>query len=339
MLLNVNNLGPEPPHRQVARQVRSRILERELGPGSLLWPPRMLARQQRLSVSTIERAYRELLDEGVIASRDGRAFVVRDLSPREEQAQRVGDLLAEGPARRLLEDDLVLARDIQSALLPRTLPRDLQLEIAARSLASRVLTGDFYDYVPIDSHRFGLALGDAAGKGLPAALLGSQVQALLKAGFHQGLPQVLATLNDHLLGLGEKARCVTLFCGVYDRSSGRLRYVNAGHNPPLVVRRDGTLELLETGGVLLGAFPGATYAVGTAELRSGDCLLAYSDGLTESFGPEGELYGEQRVREALLRVRGLRADEILRALEADVSAFRGSRAAQDDLTLLLLKKA
>jgi sigma-B regulation protein RsbU (phosphoserine phosphatase) len=276
--------------------------------------------------------------EGVVASPDGHSFRVRGLSPRQEQAQRVDELLDHGNARHLLGYELTLASELQSALLPRVLPRDGSVEMSARTFPCRVLSGDFYEYLPLDSTRFGLALGDATGKGLPAALLAAQVQALLRAGFAAGLPGLMATLNAHLLALGDKARCVTLFCGVYERSSGRLEYVNAGHNPAILMRRDGSSVLLETGGALLGALPDARYEVGTALLRAGDSLLVYSDGLSETFSVDGEPYGEARVRAVVSRLRSLAADQMLQALEADANAFRGAASAQDDLTLLLLKR-
>jgi phosphoserine phosphatase RsbU/P len=253
-------------------------------------------------------------------------------------AHAIAQLLADGAARRHLADDLARARAEQDALLPAQLPHDGQLEVAACTVASRVVGGDFYDCVEQGGSRVALAIGDAAGKGLAAALLAAQVQALWKTGIAGGIAPTLSTLNAHLAGLGAARRCVTLFCGVYDRASGDLEYASAGHNPPVLARVDGSCEVLDAGGMLLGAFAGAPYRTATLTLEGGDALLLYTDGVTEAWSSDGEMYGERRLRDVLVRCRAASAAEAVRAIEADVRGWSTSAAPQDDLTIMVVKR-
>jgi phosphoserine phosphatase RsbU/P len=338
MFINISDLSGELPHAQIARQLMAGILAGDMAPGVPLVAPRQIARQQRVSVATVERAYRELAQQGVIVRGADGGFSVDTPSVEHRRAHAIRQLLADGAARRHLADDLARARAEQHALLPGHLPHDAQLEIAACTVASRVVSGDFYDCVPLDGSRVALAIADAAGKGLPAALLAAQIQALWKAGIAGGITRTLATLNAHLAGPGA-SRCVTLFCGVYDRTSGGLEYASAGHNPPVLARADGSSELLEAGGILLGAFAEAGYRTASVTLERGDALLLYTDGVTEAWSADGEMYGERRLRDVLVRCRAASAAEAVRAIEADVSAFRSCSVPQDDLTIMVIKRA
>jgi sigma-B regulation protein RsbU (phosphoserine phosphatase) len=337
MLLNISDLSAEPPHAQLARQLVAGILAGDMAPGVSLLPPRQIARQQRISVATVERAYRELARQGILVQRSDGGFTVDSPSPERRRTHAIRQLLSDGTARRHLADDLARAQAEQDALLPRDLPRDTQLEIAASTVASRVVSGDFYDCTPLGGSRVALAIGDAVGKGLPAALVAAQVQALWKAGIARGIASTLGALNLHLAALGAR-RCVTLFCGVYDRASGALEYASAGHNPPLLARADGSCEVLDAGGMLLGAFPEAEYPTAAITLERGDALLLYTDGVTEAWSGSGEIYGEGRLEDVFVRGRAASAAEVVRAIEADVSAFRSSAFPQDDLTIMVLKR-
>jgi serine phosphatase RsbU (regulator of sigma subunit) len=289
MLFNISDLSGERPYAQIARQLRSSVLEGKVGPGVRLAPARELASQQRVSVTTVERAYRELAREGVIVRGPDGGFWFDVPSVEHRQAHAIQHLLAEGAARRRLAQDLAGAQAVQRALLPDHLPSDAGLEIAACLVASRVVSGDFYDCVELDRSRVALAVGDAAGKGLPAALVAAQIQALWKDAIAGGISGTLRALNAHLVGLGAASRCVTLFCGVFDRTSGRLEYASAGHNPPLLARTGGSCEILDAGGMLLGAFAHAEYRTATVTLEKGDCLLLYTDGVTEAWSLDGEM--------------------------------------------------
>jgi sigma-B regulation protein RsbU (phosphoserine phosphatase) len=134
----------------------------------------------------------------------------------------------------------------------------------------------------------------------------------------------------------EPTAFITFFWGLIEK--GRLRYVNAGHNPPLLVRADGTTESLSTGGLILGVLPEVAYEVGEVTLAPGDALALYTDGVTEAFSPANEEYGEERLGAALVRHRALGAEALLQAVRADVAAFADGRAFADDLTLLILKR-
>jgi sigma-B regulation protein RsbU (phosphoserine phosphatase) len=131
---------------------------------------------------------------------------------------------------------------------------------------------------------------------------------------------------------------VTLCCGVYDRASGSFEYASAGHNPPLLARADGSCDVLDAGGILLGAFAEAEYRTATVTLERGDALLLYTDGVTEAWSEDGEMYGERRLRDMLVRCRAASAAEAVRTIEEEVGAFRSSAVPQDDLTLMVVKR-
>jgi phosphoserine phosphatase RsbU/P len=337
MLFTISDLSGESPHAQMARHLMSGILAGDMAPGTPLVPPRQVARQHRMSVATVERAYGELAQQGVIVRGPDGGFSVDTPSIEHGRTHAIRQLLADGAARRHLVDDLSRARAEQNALLPGRLPHDAQLEIAACTVASRVVGGDFYDCVELGGARVALAIGDAAGKGLPAALVAAQVQALWKAGIAGGLGPTLSTLNAHLAGLGG-SRYVTLFCGVYDRASGGLEYASAGHNPPVLARADGSCEVLDAGGMLLGAFPEAEYGTATITLEPGDALLLYTDGVTEAWSGDGEMYGEGRLRDLWARRRAESAAEAVGAIEADVRGWSTAAVPQDDRTIMVVKR-
>jgi sigma-B regulation protein RsbU (phosphoserine phosphatase) len=236
-----------------------------------------------------------------------------------------------------LAEDLRQAHAVQSALLPSRLPSDGDLEVAASTVASLVVGGDFYDCVELDGARVAVAVGDAAGKGVPAALLAAQVQALWQASIAGGLARTLSALNAHLLRLGAARRCVTLFTAVLDRRSGRLDYASAGHNPPLVARADGSCEALTRADMLLGAFPGVEYMTASIVLEPGDALLLYTDGVTEAWRADGEMFGERRLQDVLLPRRAAGAAAIVEAVESEVRAFASSGDVQDDRTIVAVQ--
>lgn len=243
--------------------------------------------------------------------------------------------------RRAQEQELAVARRIQQDLLPRNALTVADLEIVGANTPCFEVGGDYFDYFNLADGRIALAIADVAGKGVGAALLMSNIQAILRAECARGtdVPQVPAQANRQLMeSLAGNSKFVTFFYGALDPAAKRLHYSNAGHNPPLVVRKDGTIEELATGGLILGVFPLAEYDQGVVDLETGDLLVLFTDGVTEAESRHG-LYSDERLQELLLRERGRSAREITQAIMADVNVFSHGRHQTDDVTVVVVKVA
>jgi sigma-B regulation protein RsbU (phosphoserine phosphatase) len=249
------------------------------------------------------------------------------------------NLALRGAARSLGDRDRELERAgaIQSHLLPRRAPVFPTLDCAAATLSSEPVGGDYYDFVQRSEREFTLVVGDAAGHGVPAALVLAGVQARFRAeaGGGRDPSEVLRALNQELVGLGQPAKFVGLLCARVDVRHGRIWLANAGLTPPLLRRRGGRCEELTAGGMLLGVSDQARYRDVCVELRAGDLAVFYTDGLTEARAGE-EMFGLERVCEVLDRHAHERAARILAALVAGVRAFVDRPL--DDLTVLVLKQ-
>ncbi len=250
-------------------------------------------------------------------------------------------LVEEQIEKERLEEEMRLARSIQERLLPQRIPAVKGYELAAVAMPSRFVGGDYYDLLHLEGDRVLLAIADVTGKGVPASLLMANLQASL----HVMLPMDLSIedavvhINRVICDNTDADKFITFFVAILDRAAGTLDYVNAGHNPPTIVRRDGSMEMLETGGLLLGVMKGLGYEKGVAELRSGDVLAMFTDGVTEAMSKEGEEYGEERLEPLLVRHRDATADEILDAVRTDITRFtNGVATLSDDLTMIVLKK-
>ena len=229
------------------------------------------------------------------------------------------------------------ARAIQRALLPETLPTLDGLAIAARWEPASVFGGDYYDALAVDGTSLAICIADVCGKGLPAALLMSNVQATVRAFMVSGMrpADAVAAINRALCHHASLGRFVTLFAGIYDTRTGSLRYANAGHNPPILARRDGRVERLTEGGLVAGAFEQARYDGGDVTLGPGDRLCLFTDGLTEATTSGGDEFGDARLVEVVRDARGLAAAAIVDRVFAEVSAAVAGPC-QDDATAVVL---
>lgn len=236
-----------------------------------------------------------------------------------------------------IDRDLEQARHIQSHLLPRHAPVFPTLDCAAATLATQRVGGDYYDFVQRTRREFTLVVGDAAGHGVPAALVLAGVQARFRveAGAAREPSELLGALNQELVQLGQPAKFVGLLCARVEVRHGRIWLANAGLTPPLVRRRDGRFEEVTTSGMLLGVSGQAHYEDTCIELKAGDLTLIYTDGLTEAQSGAG-LFGIERVREVVERHAHERASRIVQALIAAVRGF--SDRPLDDLTVLVLRQ-
>jgi phosphoserine phosphatase RsbU/P len=213
------------------------------------------------------------------------------------------------------------------------------LDCRARCRQVRVLGGDCYDFLPLAEHRLAFVIGDASGKGLPAALMMANVQSSLRTaalftGSDAGAALKAVNRQVHGASLGEWY--ATLFYGVFDGATCTLQYVNAGHNPPMVIRGGSSIHWLEAGGAPLGMFPDWTYVAETIQLNPGDLVVAYTDGVIEAVNAVGEEWGVEGLRTAVVESEARCADEIVHVIFGSMDAFsRGCQA--DDVTVAVLR--
>ncbi|MGQ0721304.1 MAG: PP2C family protein-serine/threonine phosphatase [Candidatus Eiseniibacteriota bacterium] len=252
-----------------------------------------------------------------------------------------GALHEERLMSRLLEEEVSTARKIQEMLLPSAPPELPGWELSASNKPSRHVGGDYHDFLPMPAGETGIAIGDVSGKGVPAALLMSNLQATLRVRSMGGKPshEVVEEVNRQMCRSTGPETFISFFLGDLRPECGTFGFTNAGHNAPLLVRRDGRVETLDAGGLLLGVFPEATYERGVVGLEPGDALALYTDGVTEAADPDGEFFSEERLVEALVRHRHASAAEIHDHVLDEVRRFQRGRDPDDDLTLILLKRS
>jgi predicted permease len=250
-----------------------------------------------------------------------------------------------------LRRDLALAAEVQKRLLPADPPSADIAEFAAISLPARSIGGDYYDFIQVGEQRIGIALADVSGKGITAALIMSVVQASLRIIASDGdisLPRLAARMNDFLYRTTPGNKYATFFYARVDGDRRQLRYVNAGHNPPYLVRMrppgaddkteaDPPMEELTIGGAVVGMLPGMSYEEATVDLCSGDVLLAYTDGVTEAHNPDNVEFGEDRLKTLLRGVAHLSAEEIRARIEQELKDWIKDAEQYDDLTFVVMK--
>ena len=246
-------------------------------------------------------------------------------------------LYAAAAEKEAIEQELARAAAIQRALLPPPRREDGFFEVAAASLPSRTVGGDFYDYLNLENRHVGVTVADVAGKGPPAALLAAVVQSNFAAlaPVCKDPAEVMTRVNKSLLRRVVEARFATMFYSVIT-PEGQLWYCNAGQEPGLLLQAEG-ISALSEGGPPLGLFVDAPYSPGARQLEPGDLLLVYSDGITEAESPTGAMFGAERLRTTLAGCRGMRADEALDALLKAVTSFSAGAQQFDDITVLAMR--
>jgi sigma-B regulation protein RsbU (phosphoserine phosphatase) len=250
-------------------------------------------------------------------------------------------LLEEQLEQQQYERELQLAREIQQRFQPTAPPVVPGFELQGISFPSYQIGGDYYDFIPSHDGRLVVALGDVSGKGTAAALLMSSLHAAVHAQVASCRPitETIGAVNRYLADNTPANRFVTLFYAELDPATGALSFINAGHNPPLIAHgSDGTLEQLGAGGLPLGILPDYDYREGRTQLRPGDVLVVYSDGVTETQNPAGEEFGTARLHEVVGQNLGLTASGIRDKIEASLSAFAQGTPAVDDITLVIVKR-
>ena len=260
-----------------------------------------------------------------------------------ENARLTGRVVEQEKLRR----DLSLAAEVQKRLLPEKSPQTALGALAAFSLPARSVGGDYYDFLQVGEHRIGIALADVAGKGIAAALIMSVLQASLRILSSDGglsLPEIVAKMNRFLYRSTGSNSYATFFYAQVDEESRQLHYVNAGHNPPYLLRsgratENGTeqIEELSAGGMIIGLFPHANYEETKVDLRSGDVLVIFTDGVTEALNPSAEEFGEDRLKDLIRRVAPLSVEDMSRQISQELRNWISDADQYDDLTFVVMK--
>ena len=249
-------------------------------------------------------------------------------------------------AQERMRRELALAAEVQQRLLPSCAPQGTAMEVSGFCEPARGVGGDYYDFINFDNSQLGLAIADVAGKGMPAALLMSTVQATLRSlTARNGTPanyelsSVVSKLNRLLFNTTNGEHYVTFFYATFDQQTQRLTYVNAGHNPPLYLQSDSNSEFrqLTSGGMVAGAFEHTAYEQETVQMKPNDLLFLYTDGLTEALNEEGEEFGTSRIMETLKAIASLSADQIRDVVVRRVKEWCAGMSLYDDLTFVVMK--
>lgn len=242
--------------------------------------------------------------------------------------------------RERMERELELATEIQQRFQPSAPPQLENYELQGISFACYEIGGDYYDFIPRHDGKMLIALGDVSGKGTAAALLMSSLHAAIhaQAMARSPLPEMVTAVNEYLASNTPSNRFITFFVAELDAENGELSYINAGHNPPLVGRADGSVDELDSGGFPLGIMPNAEFELGKMKLAPGEAVIVFSDGVSEAENTNGEEFGVERLSEVVKKHIGRSAAGLRDKIESSLSEFTGTAPANDDITLVIVKR-
>jgi phosphoserine phosphatase RsbU/P len=290
-----------------------------------------------------------------VKGNDQLAELSRSFNVMTENLQR---LLIVAKEKERLQSEIEIAREVQSQLYPRSIPRTEKLRLAAICQPARIVSGDYYDYESIRDKQIALAVGDVAGKGISAALLMATLQSSLRTqlqgwmemaaavgpdGSAFPMPAQVSTsrlvsrLNTQLYAYTSPEKYATFCLGVFDEASGSFAYTNAGHLPPLLFR-DGEAQRLDVNGTVVGAFPFSKYGESRVDLKSGDLLVCFTDGITEPENEYGEMFGEERLVDVISKNSHRSEEQIIQLVLESVHQWTASEELQDDMTILMARR-
>ena len=278
---------------------------------------------------------RDQYDEAMLAE------LTKETGQLANFARAFAEMAAEIRSKQQRRQEMQAAAELQKSILPGPLARDgtlAAIDLHAEMQPAREIGGDFYDYFTLPDGRLALTVADVSGKGIPAALFMAISRTVLRgvAG-REGMAARMTEANRQLAADNQASMFVTMFHAVLDPLSGRLRYCNAGHNPPYLLRRAGGWQMLEATGCPFGISTELPHDIGETVMRPGDALFLYSDGITESFDAAGEAYGTARLEAALTAGRGLTARALVGHVVADALRFAAGAEQSDDITALALR--
>lgn len=248
-------------------------------------------------------------------------------------------LFKEALEKQKMEEELDIARDIQQNLLPRRIPKINGFDIAATNVSSKQVGGDYYDIIRLDEENFCFAIADVSGKGVPAALVMANLQAFIKTTCLQGMKidEATALINNLISENITDGKFITFFWGVISISDKTLRYVNAGHNPPLLIRNNQIIKL-NVGGIILGVMKTVIpYQTEVLQLQKDDLIVLFTDGVSEALNTAGDEYSDERLEALVLKNSDRSSSEILELIRSDVQEFSSGTVQSDDITLVVVK--
>jgi sigma-B regulation protein RsbU (phosphoserine phosphatase) len=248
-------------------------------------------------------------------------------------------LFEETLEKQRMEEELLIARDIQKRLLPDSCLTIPNYDVASINIPSRQVGGDYFDCIKLNDGQYAFCIADVSGKGVPAALLMSNLQASLHALLNTGLTidEICFRINNIIYRNTSIDKFITFFGAILDTQTRTLTSVNAGHNPPYLFHKDGSFETLTEGGLLLGMMPNMPYTVQTVQLQSGDGVLMFTDGVSEAVNIDEEEFEEKRIEACIQKNYSKPAAEILQIIIKEVKEFSQGLPQADDITMLVLK--
>jgi len=265
---------------------------------------------------------------GIVGSQT--AKVIENARLREQETELVA-----------IQEEIKVAQSIQRGFLPDKGVELTSCEACGFNTPAKEVSGDYYDIVTLSGGRLFLSLGDVSGKGVPAALLMANAQAVLRSQLLDTedvpLAKLARSLNHLICQFTPPEQFITAFFGLYDTAGKKLRFINAGHEPSIIVRKNGSIEPLIEADLILGVMPDYTYNEYSVTLDAGDFLFIYTDGVTEAFNENDEEYGEERLKEFLKDCVGLEASAIGAKMMAELNQYRGQGIQTDDITMLILR--
>ncbi|MBF0507180.1 MAG: SpoIIE family protein phosphatase [Nitrospirae bacterium] len=264
-------------------------------------------------------------------------------SMRDSLREYIRKLTETTAAKEKIESELKIASDIQMSILPRIFPAfpdRPEFDIFALIEPAKEVGGDFYDFFEIDATHLCFIIADVSGKGVPAALYMAVTKTLIMSKAKEGITadRILMKVNDELSRDNDVNMFVTIFCGILDTSTGEVCYANGGHNPPLVIRKDGDISFLgEAGGLVIGAFEGMTYTLEKLMLGPGDTVFMYTDGVTEAMNEKEELFSDERLERELASLNVVGIQELVSGIMEKITFFTGDAPQSDDITMLAVR--
>jgi serine phosphatase RsbU (regulator of sigma subunit)/anti-sigma regulatory factor (Ser/Thr protein kinase) len=252
----------------------------------------------------------------------------------------IENLKAETAARERIESELRIAQEIQASMLPTVFPQRKEFEIFAMMDPAKEVGGDFYDFFFVDETRLCFVIGDVSGKGVPAALFMAITKTLIKSEAKRGLStdQIMANVNNIICPDNQTCQFVTVFCVILDIASGKLKFCNFGHNPPLVCDSSGCFNFINiAGGFVVGVMENVKCEEKELILAPGDMIFLYTDGVTEAMNPEQEQFSEARLKNSLTEFKDKDIKETINRIRQEIQAFARGAQQSDDITMLALR--
>jgi len=240
----------------------------------------------------------------------------------------------------LMQEEMRLAAETQINLLPKSIPKVADYQIAGKSIPAKDVGGDYYDFIQIDDNNFAFCLGDVSGKGMSAAMLMSNLQATLRAQILSGVnsKETITRTNPVLFQNTDSTKFVTLFLGIVNIKSNEINYCNAGHNNPYYLDKNNQIKELDVGGLILGFQPDSLYLEGKIQFHPDEMIVLYSDGITEAMNDQNEEFGEERLIKLITKYKNEDIYKLIDRIIVAVNAFSEGVAQSDDITLMIIKR-